>query len=339
MSSRVIHTTGTPRNRGLEHGGFASDLIQSEVVRLERSIDIERFLAETEFISAIRAHTPSLLEEIEGISDGAEVPVGGVLALNLMDERWWWSQRSGSKCSVIAEPPVLAQTMDLPKSMDGRQLVLVSDDPRGRRTVVLTSAGMVGLAGASSDGLGVAVNALPMMRPNPVGLPVAFVVRGLLERRRLTTAVDFLHAVPHASGQHYALADEHQAYGFECSAGEVVASARGPFVHTNHPAASDDVDPFLEPSPQRVERSRRRFERLSQLRPIKSASEAQRALEDREAPICRVRDSEDDWMTFGAVVMDLQQGPELRVALGPPSETEWATFDVTAETGPARITF
>src|SRR5438034_663001 len=77
---------------------------------------------------------------------------------------------------------LLAQNMDLPEVMDGGQTILRSTAPDGTRTVVLTAAGMIGLTGCSSAGVGVCVNTLSMLNHSPDGLPVAFVVRGLLER-------------------------------------------------------------------------------------------------------------------------------------------------------------
>ena len=46
-----------------------------------------------------------------------------------------------------------------------------------------------------------------MLNHSRAGLPVAFVMRGVLERTSVNAAAAFLEDVPHASGQHYALAD------------------------------------------------------------------------------------------------------------------------------------
>ena len=70
----------------------------------------------------------------------------------------------------------------------------------------LHRAGMIGLTGCNDDGLAVVVNNLDMLPASPTGLPVAFVLRGILERRTLAAAVDFVSQVPHATGQHYGIA-------------------------------------------------------------------------------------------------------------------------------------
>ena len=64
--------------------------------------------------------------------------------------------------------------------MDGGQTVVRVTSEDGPRTAVLTAAGMIGLTGANSAGLGVCVNALSMLRHSPdrrmvLGVPVAHV--------------------------------------------------------------------------------------------------------------------------------------------------------------------
>src|SRR5690606_38632415 len=51
--------------------------------------------------------------------------------------------------------------------------------------------------------------------------------------------------IPHASGQHYAIADRHGMVGIECSAGGAAESSpwgTPSLVHTNHPLASTDIN-------------------------------------------------------------------------------------------------
>ena len=109
----------------------------------------------------------------------------------------------------------------------------------------LTAAGMIGLTGVNAAGLGVCVNTLPMLNHSRAGLPVAFVMRGVLERTTAAGAAAFLETVPHASGQHYALAAADGVMGYECSAAGAVRSddGSGGLRHTNHPLRSGDLDP------------------------------------------------------------------------------------------------
>src|SRR5689334_20083830 len=134
-----------------------------------------------------------------------------------------------------------------PEIMDAAQATVPNDDGEADAATVLTAAGMIGLTGVSVAGLGVCVNTLAMLNHSGDGLPVAFVMRGALSAGSVAGAARFLSRVPHASGQHYALADPDGVAGYECSAAGAVRSDGGGarFCHTNHPLASTDLDPSL----------------------------------------------------------------------------------------------
>src|SRR4051794_19415387 len=157
---RVLTLQGEPAERGRQHGEALRDEVRAALCRflddaalrtgLPGPRYVERFLAETAFVGAIRAHTPDLLEELAGIAAGAGVPADHVLAYNLLDEEWWYSETLRSKCSTLAvpardgRPALVAQTMDLPLPMDGGQ-VLLRHRRAGREVAVLSAAGLIGL--------------------------------------------------------------------------------------------------------------------------------------------------------------------------------------------------
>ena len=186
---------------------------------------VEALLADTDFLPAIARHTPELLEEVRGIAEGSGMTLDSVLAYNLMDEQWWHQADlvAGHACSLLAvpaedgRPALVAQNMDLPDWMDGAQAVVHHHTPSGD-ALVLTAAGMIGLTGVNSDGVGVCVNTLAMLHHSADGLPVAFAMRGALERSSAADAAAFLRSAPHASGQHYAVVGRDGAAGLECSA-------------------------------------------------------------------------------------------------------------------------
>ena len=184
--------------------------------------------------------------------------------------------------------PLLAQNMDLPEVMDGGQTVLRSTAPDGGQTVVLTAAGMIGLTGCNSDGLGVCVNTLSMLNHSADGLPVAFVLRGLLERRTLAGAEAFLRAVPHASGQHYAIGSGDDVAGFECSAGGVVASDGGRGGSGTRTTRSQAATSTRPTTIRRGRPTRRSASTGSPRRgpDIETVDDCEQLLADRRAPLC-----------------------------------------------------
>ena len=339
----IVDVSGSGRDRGRAHGEILRGRIADALDRWDAEVGermgipaarhVAGLLAATRFLPAIESATPDLLEEVRGIAEGAGASFERILAYNLMDEEWWYSQARGHRhaCSLVAvaggdgRAAILAQNMDLPAVMDGGQTILRSTAPDGSRTVVLTAAGLIGLTGCNSGGLGVCVNTLSMLHHSPEGLPVAFVLRGLLERRSPAGAEAFLRAVPHASGQHYAVACGDEAAGFECSAGGVVSSdgGAGRFWHTNHPLASRDLDPADE-EPGGTADSHRRLARLAESGPdVRTAGDCEELLADRRAPLCVAPEAEHDWLTFGSIAMELTQPPAVRIAPGPPDRTAW----------------
>jgi hypothetical protein len=339
----IVDVSGSGRDRGRAHGEILRDRIADALDRWDAEVGermgipgaehVQGLLAATRFLPAIESATPDLLGEVHGIAEGAGVSFERILAYNLMDEEWWYSQARGHRhaCSLVAvaggdgRPAILAQNMDLPEVMDGGQTILRSTAPDGSRTVVLTAAGMIGLTGCNSDGVGVCVNTLSMLRHSPDGLPVAFVLRGLLERRSLAGAEAFLRAVPHASGQHYAVACGDDAAGFECSAGGAVSSdgGAGRFWHTNHPLASRDLDP-ADDEPGGTADSHHRLARLAESGPdVGSAADCEELLADKRAPLCVAPEAEHHWLTFGSIAMELSGPPVVRIAPGPPDRTAW----------------
>ncbi len=212
----------------------------------------------------------------------------------------------------------MAQTMDIPSLHDGTQAVLSLRPEEGLDTLVFTYAGMIGLNGCNEAGIGVVVNNLEMLPASIRGLPVACVVRGILEQSTLESATAFLHEVPHAIGQHYAVGSSAGFASLEGSAGGVVPSPADAdrLLHTNHPLVSTDLVGDPEPAFARS-RTRERYAYLCKVGPTLDGQAAvERVLANTSVPVSLAPGAE--FMTFGAVSMELTVPPRFRVAPGPP---------------------
>ena len=268
--AELAHLTisGPPLMRGQQYGEGLRGLIQDRDRKWKDVIGrttgrpaarfIEEFLQATQFVPAIEAATPDLLSETKGMAEGAGLAYGDILAAQLMDEEWWFSEkyRAGQHhCSSLGsldagkERAILGQTMDLPSWMDGFQTLLtVQSAETGLTAHVLTVAGMIGLCGVNSAGLGLCVNTLSDLSSRLDGLPVAFVSRGVLARANHDDALAFLSGVSHASGQNYIVADRRHLSDVECSANNCVtykSSNQGAKLvwHANHALGSTDRRP------------------------------------------------------------------------------------------------
>ena len=184
---------------------------------------------------------------------------------------------------------------------------------------------MIGLCGANSLGLGVAVNTLWQLPSSPSGLPVACVARGLLAQRNIAEAAAWLTVTPQASGQHYMLGDPDGFASFEASAKSVQQmtwdESAPNFIHTNHPISTPARNARQLAA---EENSRGRYQSLCELTGGKTFNVAQvrSALADRTGPhpiSVQPRAGDDSgMMTFASIVMELRRPPAIQIAPGPP---------------------
>lgn len=368
---------GSARERGRQHGQQLKALVRERDRRWRAEIEsflsmpsdrfIDQFLAETKFVAAVERHAPELLDEVRGIAEGADLPYDAVLAAQFMDEEWWFSvglkrRQAGQEphhCSGLASlkpdgGALVAQNMDLARWSDGLQaLLLIRDIAPGVDAYVLTMAGMIGLCGVNSAGLGLTVNTLGDLAGATDGLPVAFITRTLLAHSNYDEASRFLRQVRHASGQNYILSDGRQLGDFECSTDHAVAftpegAGPGCVWHTNHALANRNYAPAS--ASDAAERSQRNTrQRMSALdrrlkgrtAPFDQATtrETLASRDDPDNPISITTENADrrqsGFFTFASVMWDI--GPEITalVAPGAPSEFAYQSFSL-ARRAPTR---
>jgi hypothetical protein len=337
----IVSCAGSPRRRGQAHGEQLRDQITAVVERWQASLEerhgipaaayLSEFVANSAFLPAIERHTPDLLEEVRGIAEGASQPFETMLAYNFMDEEWQYASERVTElpgCTVAclvpaAGAPVIAQTMDIPSVHDGSQAVIHHKPENGVESVVFTGAGMLALNGANAAGIGVVVNNLSMLPWSRNGLPVMFVIRGILDRTTLDEAITFVESVPHAVGQHYAVGSPEGIAGLEGAANGVVRAGTpgGTYVHANHPIANNAV----VGDPSRQYARSRTFERHARAAELIDRAHDQSGIEavlmDESVPISR--STRGGHMTFGATSITCSSPPVVHVTPGPPHETPW----------------
>lgn len=366
MTIAIFDLAGSAGERGKALGAERGKQIESYLTAWSSSLQaagiadprsyLSEMLRDTDFSIAIRDHTPDLLQEVEGVAAAADLPLNLVLASQLMDEEWAYrpsfQSRSEAmqKCSSVAirsdgGVTWIGQNMDLPRFTDGHQVLLriasASDQPAA---LVFSVGGMLGLLGVNARGLGVCVNSLPQLPSASVGLPVAFVVRKLLQASSVDAAARLIHELPHATGQHYLLAGPTAIRSFEASPAGVVEyhspDARR-VLHTNHPLAAADV----VSTPERLKiNSVARLASLSgRLMNGNPALEAIKAAlsscDDPNHPVCRVAHDAAGVgavltnFTTGSMISALRQGASeitAWVSEGPPNSRGYTNVSLPA---------
>jgi hypothetical protein len=357
-----LDLSGEPRARGRAYGRALAPNIQAhladwlDVVGTAIGGDpapyVAAMLRDTDFRTASRDHTPDLLEEVEGIAEGAGAPADLVFALQLLDEEWAYRLRRSAgapkleKCSSLAivgqgdGPTWIGQNMDLGAYTDGHQALLrIASDARGPAALVFTVAGMVGLMGVNAAGVGVCVNSIPQLPSAATGVPVAFVLRRLLQARGLAEAVDLMFGLPHATNQHYVIAEPGAVRSFEAGSGGVTEfhpPERDRVLHTNHPLSDGPAQAETEPARRNsVTRLASLRGRLATGRPgFDEIAGALSAFDDPDHPVCRLANSKSVLIGFttGSMISALSPGRvESWVSDGPPSARPYIKTSPSAE--------
>lgn len=338
----VVTCAGTPRERGLVHGEALRPLIADGLGRWMANLEsthgidadsyLNEFISNSDHISAAERWTPDLLEEVRGIAAGSGQSFERIFAYNLMDEEWSYGEarRHGLPpgCTAICirtkrGTTIVAQNMDLPSVHDGTQALLRIQPEQGPEVLAFTLAGYVGLMGANAAGIGMVVNNLSVLPSSSKGLPVAFVLRGILAQTTPREATDFVKRVPHSIGQHYAIGSQDGLVSLEAAANGVFADNpwNNRLIHTNHPLVNDGVvgDPTRTyEASNTIARYDRAVSRSSELTDVASVEQV---LSDTTAPIsCAPKRG---FMTFASMSAELTIPPRVRFAPGPPHLTPY----------------
>ena len=365
----VLELRGTPIERGRVYGetmrSVIAPLVESwrshlgnflhgtdESSCTEADQYLHEFFQRTQYKSAITKWAPDLLEEVKGLAEGANQSKENMLGMQLMDEEWVFGLRRSldrptTKCTAFGLPnqregiSYAGQNMDIGSWIEGGQVllhILASND--GPESLVFTIAGEIGLNGLNSDGLGITCNTLPQLNYATDGLPVAFIVRKVLQHRDIDSAEQFLRSIKHASGQNYILSTAGDVRCFECCGTSVTRYqpnlGQGRVFHSNHPLASDDITNILPPEKMRSKNSVARFDSISsrlnntsQLYSLEDIKAALSAHDDPENPVSRNINNENSPIgyTAGSSIYEFSNKPKLHLASGPPCETQYKVFE------------
>ena len=361
---RLISLSGNGYQRGLQHGQRLKKEIAELIGRWKKDLEagmrlpadrfIANFLGATHFIPSIKKYTPDIYEEVRGIAEGSGQSFDDMLAFQLMDEYWVYEDRLirdtvHHHCSAIGiparngKPAFVSQNMDVNTWMDGYQVILhIQKNGVTPEQYILSCAGLVALNGLNEYGIGVCVNTLMQLQASDDGLPVAFMIRGLLEKKDEKETLSFLTKTRHASGQNYTVGIVDSVYDFEASADKVVRMyplASGIVYHTNHPMVNDEIKPWYQEyysqfltGGTKTRNSEIRFAALARRADSSTVKDegfiknTLRSKDDPGNPICRSHLPDKTVFTFGSVLFSLSDKRAMQVTAGPPDESTYQSF-------------
>jgi len=360
---KEITLSGSGYALGLQHGSLLKTEIAEIVAKWKQNTTrsfkkdsdaiVNKFFEYAHFDEAIKKWTPDLYEEIRGIADGSEQNFNDIFVLNLLDEFWVYiDDISNHHCSdvgvasVNGSPSYIAQNMDIESYTDGYQtLITLERTDKRPEQLILTHPGLIALNGMNENGVGVVVNTIMQLKASAEGLPVAFVIRRIVNTTDQNELIDFVQKVNHASGQNYIIGVRGEVYDFEASANVVVRydpkNKNGSVYHTNHPIVNTDLkdwhkqyDPNLEY--ESLPTTSNSYLRLAAIkkRMLENPGindviikEALRSKDNEKHPVCRTNTAKSYGFTFASVIMTLTETPYLQITAGPPDESEYKRVD------------
>jgi isopenicillin-N N-acyltransferase-like protein len=359
----VVEIKGNGYERGFQHGNQLKREIaeifakwkENIVLSTKRNADsvIAEFLKTTSFKPAIDRWTPGMMDEVKGIADGSGQKYDDVFSFQLVDEFWVYLDRLANikkeHCSGIGvpltknHPACIAQNMDLETFMNGYQVLLhIKGTNTEPEQYLLTCAGLVVTTGMNEKGIGVCANTLMELQASEDGLPVAFVIRGILSKQNRDDVLSFMKTVKHASGQNYIIGVQDNVYDFEASANQIIQfhpeGAHGDIIyHTNHALVNHDVKPWYSEYHRKVlageaksMNSELRFDALEKRlnKPVEEISpdvikSTLRSKDDEKNPVCRVYEEGGSAFTFSSVLYTLSGRRSVQVTYGSPDKSEY----------------
>lgn len=206
----LVEISGAPRERGRQYGEQARERIEraltyyAEAFAHSSGLSWEQVVERAaHWIEPSRAFAPELVEEMEGIAEGAGVGFLDVLALNARGEIIYdttFSSMEPDGCTSFAmlgevsgDGHVYAyQNWDWRDGVSDTLMVLRVVQP-GRPTVIMhVEAGQVGRQGANSAGIALNANGLGGRFDDTVGVPQTLIRRRVLDSDNLNTALEAL---------------------------------------------------------------------------------------------------------------------------------------------------
>lgn len=367
----VIELKGSAYERGLQHGTQLKNEIADVFTRWKGNMRrsggsdpdtlIKAFLAATNFKPITKKYVPEILDEIKGIADGSGQSYDDVFAFQLLDEFWIYLDDirfnpnrhhcSGMGVAATAgRPAYIAQNMDVENYMQGGQVLLhLPANGKEPEQYIVTCAGLVALNGMNAAGIGMCMNTIMELQASTDGLPVAFMIRGVLNQKNGKDAMDFLKKVKHASGQNYILGIADSVYDFEASANQVVRFIPGEssrvVYHTNHAMANQDVKPWykkllernmagLNPSNNSVIRQASLRERLMKDPSLISPDLIKTTLRSKDNPnnpVCRIYREGGFGFTFSSILFTLGGKRSVQLTYGSPDQSEYVEYFFTTK--------
>jgi isopenicillin-N N-acyltransferase like protein len=347
VSLPVLHVDGDAYDQGRQHGSALGDQIATNLDIYFDRFEREGHLSPNEVRGRAAAYRSVLSGHaywrgVEGVAEGAGLPLMDVLALNVRYELLYYQFGVGGAdgCTAFAVLPaasanahlMLGQNWDWIPDVLGAVVHTVDTD--GFETLGFTEAGIVGSKiGLNSAGLGLTINGLVSTADDWSRSALPFHVRcyDLLRAESLEAARAVVEKSPRPCSANFLLATP-PASAVDLEAAPLTLRTLSPvdstLVHANHfldPTQLGVEEPTAERRPHSYLRQRRLQTLLEARKPV-ALGDLEAALRDHDNypdSICRHQNDidppEERYLTVTSAIMDLDER-SLQLTDGPPCE-------------------
>jgi isopenicillin-N N-acyltransferase-like protein len=257
----VIELSGAPVEMGRAHGQALKDLIVEFVESVTSVhqmnngfISVDKDRLETfcmKNLGYLEKFSPDLVEEMRGIAEGAGVTFKEILYLNsfleledlrapgiggtvLPDGLWGCTTFNVTNEAGEGGRAYIGQTYDMEKYYEKFLCLLRITPENGPTQLVISFAGILGLNGMNSAGVGAVINKVTATDARP-GVVYPFIMRKALAAERIGDALGAAIFSPRAGGINYQFAGSGVAFCAETSAAYYqLLDIDGSIAHTNH---------------------------------------------------------------------------------------------------------
>ena len=336
----LVEVSGTSYEMGYQHGTQAAGLVRRYLGWIDALTGKPRELLAANalsFLPGIEALSPSFLEEVRGLADGAGISFEEAALCQARAEA---AAAGEGACSAFAltgsatadGQPLAGQNQDLPTGYSDVALLLHVKPTDGRpRALMFTFAGQLGYSGMNQYGLAHFANALYGYEWRP-GVPHYPLKRVMLEQRNVTDCIGLLRRHATCSAANLVMCDGQGSIAdVEVRPGQVAVydDDRPDWrVHTNHYVTTDFArheDNTLADSCPRLDRMRLLIEDRWGTVTVDTMKEVLADHEGHPAAICRHGDA--DMHSISGYIAEPARGL-LHIRRGHGCDGTWRAYEV-----------
>lgn len=345
-----------PKSRGRVYGETARELIHAilgeykDLLQERTSIGWKETISPLfPFLECAQNKYPELIEEIEGIAEGANCQFNDVFALNCRSEILF-ADTNSDECTSLAKSysdkgrlkTIIAQNWDWYQSVLDYQVILkIEGHDVTPPIVTFTEAGQLAKIGMNGSGIGLTVNNL---NPdfNQIGIPWVLIARKILECNSFTEGLGTIlsntkgHSMNYLLGQVGGLVANIESSPIRDT---IIRPNEGGIAHTNHyiepPSGVIDLKYVDDPFPSTFARlwtAENKLKMLGNKEPIKGIKEILRDHSDHPFSICWHKNerltSQQQHITCLSLIMELEKAV-FHYSKGNPCQNNYEILDFT----------